>query len=255
MKKLLLLLFLLLSIVEISACSCIGNSFSQNYQDADVIGVVKIVKVYDQNKQRRTYKVDIEFEEIFKGKSIKTIIVSGLIGKSKSAACELNVKPQERYLIYLQKYDNIYSIDYCTPKSKLQNRVTEDEKSWFEYLGKAISYLEKNKSGFQNLQFATCYQETPTDDKSDLSKISDFNPKQEFAIYKVKVNNLAGIQEISPIAGFSHKDETIRDILKTKFKVDMPHSSSDSEPKEFLLFLCYDKNSIEDPESEVIYSD
>ncbi|CAH0221761.1 hypothetical protein [Chryseobacterium sp. Bi04] len=255
MKKLSLFIFLLLSIAKVSACSCMGMSLSQNYQDADVIGVIKIVKVYGQSKEYRMYKADIQFEKVFKGKAFKTIRVSGVIGKSSSAACEMNLKPKERYLIFLDKSGNDHFVTFCTPKSKLQNIATENEHSRFEHLGKKISYLEENKSGFQDLQFATCYEKTPTGNKSDLSKISDFSPKQQFAVYKVKVNNLSEIQEVTPIAGFGSKEETIKNILKTKFKVDVSRTSSEAEQKEFLLFFCYDKESIEDPDSEVVYSD
>lgn len=255
MKKLSLFLFLFVSIVRISACSCISPTLSQKYQYADVIGVMKIVKVYGQDKEHRMYKADIEFETVYKGTAVKTIIVSGRIGKSESAACEIEVKPEERYLIYLDdKSGNDYFVSYCTPKARLSNNAADDNTSYFEYLDKAFSFLETHKSKFNGLLFADSYVETPTEKKSDLSTISDFNPKQQFAIYKIKVNDLSEIQEVTTVAGFDSKDEIIGTILKTKFKVNIPQVPSGPGPKEFLLFFCYDKESIEDPETEVLYS-
>ncbi|HCN52166.1 MAG TPA: hypothetical protein DIT10_24320 [Chryseobacterium sp.] len=253
MKKLSLFLFLLLTIVKISACSCIGLTLSQAYQNSDVIGVIKILKVYGQDKQRRMYKADVEFETIYKGKAFKTIMVSGRIGKPNSAACEIDIKPKERYLIYLDKSGNDYFVSYCTSKSKLSNNVADDDKSFFEDLDKTFSYIEANKSKFNDLQFADSYIIDPQGYRSSFYEISDFNPKQPFAIYKIKVNKSSEIQEATPIIGFGSEDERIGDILKTTFKANI-YENLESETKEFLLFLCYDKESTEGPETGVLYS-
>jgi len=254
MKKLSLFLFLLLTIVKISACSCIGLTLSQTYQNSDVIGVIKILKVYGQNKERRMYKADIEFETIYKGKAFKTIMVSGRIGKSRSAACEIDIKPKERYLIYLdEKSGNDYFVSYCTPKTKLSNNAADEDKSYFENLNKTFSYIEDNKSKYNDLQFADSYIIDPPGYRSNFYKISDFNPKQPFAIYKIKVNKSSEIQEATPIIGFGSEDERIGDILKTKFKPSI-YEDLESETKEFLLFLCYHKESTEGPETGVLYS-
>ncbi len=49
MKKLSLLLFLLLSIIKVSACKCVYETLPHNYQSADFAGIIKILKVYDEN--------------------------------------------------------------------------------------------------------------------------------------------------------------------------------------------------------------
>lgn len=252
MKKLSLLLFLLLNIINISACSCVWGTLPQNYENAEVVGIIKILKVYGENKQQRTYKADIEFEKVYKGKAFKTISVEGLIRKSSLAACEIGVKSNERYLIFLNKFNNSYSMSYCTPKSRLKNKADEDERSELEDLGKTFSYLDNNRSKFKGLQFTYCYDDSQTGYKSDLSKISDFMPKQPFAIYKVKINELSKIEEMTPIESFGSKDNIIEDILKTKMKVSRPMNSQDLNQQEFLLFLSYNKENINNPYGEVI---
>jgi hypothetical protein len=54
------------------------------------------------------------------------------------------------------------------------------------------------------------------------------------------VNKSSEIQEATPIIGFGSEDERIGDILKTTFKANI-YENLESETKEFLLFLCYDK--------------
>lgn len=255
MKKLTLLLFLLLSIIKVSACKCVYETLPQNYQSANFVGVIKILKVYDENTEQRTYKADIEIEKMYKGTIFKTINVRGLIGNSYSGACEVDVLPNERYLIFLNKYDNISSISSCTPKSKLGNRPTKAEKLWLKNQEKVFTYLDNNKFRFMGLQFTRCYDENQTEYKSDLSKISGFKPKQSFAIYKVKINERSRIQEITPVITFGSKDSTIENILKTNMIVSTPVSFWNPNPKEALLFLSYNKENINDPYGEVISCD
>jgi len=255
MKKLSLLLFLLLSIIKVSACKCVVETLAQNYLSSDFVGIIKILKVYDQNTEQRTYKADIEFEKVYKGKTtFKTMNVRGLIGNSYSGACEIDVQPNERYLIFL-KSDSTYTISSCTPKSKLGNKPTKAEKSELKNLGKAFMYLDNNKFRFMGLQFTSCYDETQTEHVSDLSKISRFKPKQPFAIYKVKIDDRSKIQEITPVTTFGSKDDTIENILKTNMIVSPPRSFWIPNQKEALLFLFYNKENIGKPYDEVISCD
>jgi hypothetical protein len=255
MKKLLLLSFILLSVIKISACSCVYETLAYNYQNSEFVGIIKILKVYDENTEQRTYKADIEIEKMYKGTTFKTMNVRGLIGNSYSGACEIDVLPNERYLIFLNKNNNTPSISSCTPKSKLENKPTKAENLWLKNKEKAFTYLNNNTFRFIGLQFSHCYDETQTESRSDLSKISGFKPKQPFAIYKVKIDDTSKIQEITPVTTFGSKDSMIENILKTKMKVFTPTSFWNPNPKEALLFLSYHKENINDPYGEVISCD
>lgn len=255
MKKLLLLFFILLSIIKVSACKCVYETLAYNYQNSDFVGIIKILKVYDENTEQRTYKAEIEIEKTYKGTTFKTMNVRGLIGNSYSGACEVNVLPNERYLIFLNKYNNTYSISLCTPKSKLENKSTKAENLQFKNLSEAFTYIDNNKFRFMDLQFTRCYDETQTGSRSDLSKISGFKPKQPFAIYKVKIDDRSKIQEITPVTTFGSKDSIIENILKTNMKVSKPTSFWNPNPKEALLFLFYNQENIGKPYDEIISCD
>ncbi|MGU3376385.1 hypothetical protein [Chryseobacterium sp. M5A1_1a] len=253
MKKLSIILFLLLSIIKVSACKCVMSTFAENYLAADVVGVIKILKVYDEDPQQRTYKADVEFEKVYKGTKFTTLYVRGLIGNASSGACEKDVRPNERYLILLKGSNGSFSIFSCSPMSSLKDKSTKDEDSQLETLAKAFSYLDKNKFKFIGLQFTYYYDETLGDNTiSELSKISNFNPKQPFAIYKVKINDSFKITDISPITSFGSKDKTIEMIMKKNTTIETPMFNDTSEKKEYLILLFYNKQNIKKDNREVI---
>ncbi|UKB82952.1 hypothetical protein LF887_18330 [Chryseobacterium sp. MEBOG06] len=252
MKKISLFLFLLLSIIKVSACKCVTETLAKNYLDADVVGVIKILKVYGENTAQRTYKADVEFEKAYKGTTFKTLNVRGLIGRSSSAACEIDVEPNDRYLIFLNKSGNGYSISSCTPRSRLKKAHTKNESSQLETLSEVFSYLDKNKDKLKGLQFASYYDDSQSSGKSGLSKISGFKPKQPFAIYKVKINGLSRIKEMTPVISFGSKDKTIETALRRQIAVSAPIVSGNSVQKEFLLLLFYHKENIKAQDKEMI---
>ncbi|SDJ33173.1 hypothetical protein [Chryseobacterium jejuense] len=253
MKKLSLFLFLLLGILKVSACSCAKGTLAENYLEANVVGVIKILKVYDENPDQRTYKADVEFEKIYKGTKFTTLNVRGLIGKSSSAACERDIIPNQRFLVLLNGSNNSFTVSHCSAMSSLNVQPTKDEEAQLEKLSKAFSYLEKNKLKFKGAQFSYYYDEKQGDNpKSELSRINNFNPKQPFAIYKVKLDDSFKIKEMSPIIGFGSKDKIIEGIMKRNIRVETPMFRDTSKKKEYLILLFYNKQNINIPNREVI---
>ncbi|MFP3834685.1 hypothetical protein [Chryseobacterium sp. SIMBA_028] len=229
------------------------NTLAENYLTADVAGVIKILKVYDEDPQQRTYKADVEFEKVYKGTKFTTLNVRGLIGYASSGACEKDVQPHERYLVLLSGSNGSFSISSCSPMSRLNNKPTKDEDSQLETLAKAFSYLDKNKFKFIGSQFTYYYDETLGDNtKSELSKISNFNPKQPFAIYQVKINDSFKITEISPITSFGSKDKTIEAIMKKNLTIETPMFKDTSKKEEYLVLLFYNKQNINKENRELI---
>jgi len=251
MRTLFSVLFLVISFIEISACKCIGSPLAQQYLQADVVGVAKIIKVYDNNYEQRTYKADIEFQTIYKGEKFRTLIVRGLIRNSHAGSCEIDVEPGEKLLLLLEKHNGSYSISSCSPKY----RLSEDEKGTLETLSKTFEYLDKNKDRFRGLEFTTCFDELQKGDKSELSNIKNFSPERPFAIYKVKINDSFKIEEIQPVTAFGNNDKLIENILKHNMSVDIPLFSKNSTQKEFLILLLYFEGNVNKQYAEVINSE
>lgn len=249
MKKIFSLLFLILSVVTIFACRCKRDPLAENYMAADVAGIIRIIKVYGENPEQRTYKADIKFEKIYKGKKFKTLNVLGLIGNSYSGACEIDVEPGETYLILLNKYNGEYSISSCSPKYSFN---IEKKKATSEALKKAFAYIDKNKLTFVGLRFTTCFDQLQKGNKSELSAIRNFSPKNPFAIYKVKINNVSKIEELTPLTAFGDKDKEVENILKRNMIVDVPMSVNEEPGKEFLILLVYMPENINTKYGEII---
>lgn len=249
MKKLFSLLFLTLCIITISACKCKRDPLAENYLAADVAGIIRIMKVYGENTEQRTYKADIKFEKIYKGKEFKILHVRGLIDNSYSGACEIDIKPGETYLILLNKYNGEYSISACSPKYRFDMKK---EKATAKALGKTFAYLDKNKSKFIGFKFTTCFDELQKGDRSDLSAIGDFSPKNPFAIYKVKINDLSKIEELTPLATFGDKDQEVETILRRNMIVESPMFVNKEPGKEFLILLLYMPDNIRTKYGEII---
>ncbi|WP_347217675.1 hypothetical protein [Chryseobacterium sp.] len=249
MKKLSLFLFLLLSFIKVSACKCVMNTFAENYLSADVVGVIKILKVYDENTEQRTYKADVEFEKVYKGTKFTTLNVRGLIGQSYSGACETQVTPDERYLVLLNGYNNNYTINSCSPMSRLNVQPTKDEDIQLETLSKAFSYLDENKNILKGLKFVSHYDDSKAmNSRSDLSKINHFKPKQLFAIYKITAREDSRIEKITPVTGFGSQEKAINNALKGRIII----GTKNSEQKEYLLLLFYHKENLNSEFDEVI---
>lgn len=240
MKTLFSVLFIVISFIEISACKCIRSPLAEEYLEADMAGIVKIIKVYDENYEQRTYKADIEFETIYKGEKFKTLVVSGLIGKSYPGACEINIEPDEKFLLLLKKYNGSYMLNSCSPR----HRLSENEKGTLKTLSETFAYLDNNKYKFTGLEFITCFDDLQNSDKPKFSDIENFLPKQPFAIYKVKINDSFKIEEILPITEFGSNDKLIEAILKQNMEVDTPLFSESSSRKEFLILLLYFKENV-----------
>ncbi|SHL91242.1 hypothetical protein [Chryseobacterium contaminans] len=253
MKKLSLFLFLLLSFIKVSACSCVPSTLTENYLSADVVGVIKILKVYDENTEQRTYKVDVEFEKVYKGTKFTTLNVRGLIGQAYSGACEINIQSNERYLILLNGYNNNYSINSCSPMFRLKDQPTKDDDIRLETLHKVFSYLDENKNGLKNLKFVSHYDDSKAmNSKSNLSKIKNFKPKQLFAIYKVQAREDSRIEKITPIIGFGSQEKAINKALKGNILFGTTMDSEQSLQKEYLLLLFYHKENLTSEFGEVI---
>ncbi|WP_312399951.1 hypothetical protein [Chryseobacterium sp.] len=251
MKKLFFVLFLIIGVIQVSACKCVTNTLVENYLAADVVGVIKILKVYDENDEQRTYKADVEFEKIYKGEQFKTLNIRGLIGDVSSGACETSVEVGEEYLILLSKYNNSYGISSCSPKYHVDPKK---EKKNLKALEKTFAYIDKNKFKFMGLEFTIGYDKLQIGDKSALSNIKNFSPKQPFAIYKITINDFQKIEKISPITVFGSKDKEVEKIMKNNLEIDPPLFTK-SLTNEYLILLLYLKDNMNTKYGEVINSE
>lgn len=106
MKYIYSLLFSTLFSASALACSCAwtGSSTTDRYLISDFVGEVQIAKLENIQTLRRTYLAELKGIRIYKGELPASIRVAGTAsGENYSASCEVSLKENEKYLLYLNK--------------------------------------------------------------------------------------------------------------------------------------------------------
>lgn len=143
------LLLLLFIPVYSLACSCAYGNFSgiDNYLTSDFVGIVEIERT-ENIDGRRVYKAFLKPIEIMKGTMPEFVFVQGKAkGEINSAACEIRISPDEKWLFYLKKNPRgEYHINICsfpvrmTDEEDYPQPVSEQHQEYLEHF-RQLSYL------------------------------------------------------------------------------------------------------------------
>lgn len=251
MEKLFVFIGLLISTFAF-ACKCDSfGAIGLQFHNSDFVGEIEILKVYGQNNQERTYKVDVRTDKIYKGKSIQTIDVLGLPDDVNSAACEMDLKVGDRYLIYISKNEGDHIISYssdkqsgvsdsgnylvsaCTPKTLIFG--TNHKKLDLER--QVNAFLTQNKSHLSQASFLD--ESVDENSPGDFKNFKIVNPKNYFAVLKLKVNGKSKIDKIEVIQNFgSEQDYQILKTIKKNFIISK-EMWTEVRNEEVLLTLFY----------------
>lgn len=229
MGKLFVFIGLLISTFSF-ACSCDYGTFGENFANNDFVAEIEILKTYDVNfkigNDNRFYKADIKILKLYKGKLISSFILAGRVGKSDIGACEIEVKKGDKFLVYLNS-KNKYIMYYCSPRKYLNNENINVER-------KALEFLIK-----KNISNSNCFYSVG----NHFEKFKSLNPKNDFAVYKLKINSKSKIESISVIQDFGmSKDSEIKNIIKTNFKM-IRGFRKEIKNEEVTLVLFFDKKN------------
>lgn len=228
MGKLFVFIALLISTFSF-ACSCMHGAFGEDFVNNDFVAEIEILKTYNVDfkidDEDRFYKANIKILKQYKGIPIQSILVAGKVGESYNAACEIELKKGDRFLVYLKK-DARYIMSYCTSRRSLLDNKIETER-------KALQFLIK-----RNISKTDCYSS-----RGNFEKFKNLNPKNNFAVYKVKVNAKSKIESISVIQDFgTSKDSEIRSLIKADFRM-VRGLLKEIKDEEVTLVLFFDKKN------------
>ena len=229
MGKFLLLIGLLISTFGF-ACKCDYRSFGENFANNDFVAEIEILKVYNfgsnTDEDDRFYKADIKILKLYKGETISSILIRGKIEKIYRSACEIAVSKGEKFLVYLNPNEN-FGMSSCTPKINLDNENITKERN-------AIEFLINHKITNTN-----CYYFS--DDY--FKKFKNLSPKNDFAVYKLKVNSKSKVESISVIQDFeTSQDAEIKKVVKNKFTI-LKDFMTEVKNEEVVLVLFFDKEN------------
>lgn len=251
MKRILILITILSGFNFLSACDCVFNSLAENYRVHFIVAQITILNTYGNNASERTYKADIKFDEIFKGvPNQSTLTVSGLTGVSlegfRGDACEFGLKKGEKYLIFLKNTDE--TISSCTPHYILNNE--KSTKSKITAAENLFAFLDKKT--IENSEYASYFEENK-DGKSSLSRLKNFKPKNNFAVYELVLNSDKKVATVNIISGFGDQDAEIANLIKKNFWIHPLKISGDKMRIAFVYIPEYVKIKYQDHISSDLY--
>ena len=230
MKKFLFLIVILFSINFISACDCEVNTLAQNYIKNAVAAEVTVLNTYGNNATERTYKADVKFEIFFKGSSDKnTLTIQGEIGNIVGTACDLKLEKGKKYLIFLNNDNEIISA--CNAHYDLGNN-NNSYQSKINALENLFSFLKNNTTKNDEFVF---YFEKNRKGKSKISKLKNFAPKNNFAVYEVILNNEKQIEKVNIVSEFGDHDSKICELIKSNLVPNFSHNQG----KRILISFIY----------------
>lgn len=203
-KKLSIFILLILSIHANSiACQCsINETITSEYQKADFVATLKIVKNYknfpDTNQY---YKADVEIVDLYKGRSLKSILILGNNDGDTYNSCGTFIKEGETRLIFGSYKENQITTYLCTSYHK-PSELSYQRNKIREKLILLKKYSKNNIIGFVNEMTIYPY---------DL--IQSYKPElsNKYSLVKITIENNKTIKKIK----FLTKDN---DSLKRTYK-------------------------------------
>ncbi len=241
MKFIYTIAFLFFSFVNLYACRCVHDNFSQAYLDSEIVALVSIQKTYGDEEiekngmQMRMYQADLKFEKIYKGKEFKTLNIFGTTKHASSGACEKLVEKGEKYLIAIsQGNDGRYIISSCSKVRQINSDI-----KYLEKIEETFEILEKNKSKFGENVFADYYDNSENYNVKNKTATTDFSNLElknakRLGIYKVSFDDEGKLIDIFEIDKIGKREKEIQKLMKKNLIIEPAFGS----PKgDYLILL------------------
>jgi hypothetical protein len=210
MKNYLVFLGLFLPLISL-ACTCFNQTLNEDYNDADFIAKVKVLKKYNNEPNSEFYKVDIEIENLYKGNSVESIYIYGLKENGQDSACHVVVDENERLVVYgKMNTKGLYSINMCPRILRLDNSSPLTQKRHEIQMDILTILKGKNYGNFINSNHS---EET----LMFFREVGEIKLKENFAIYELTFDNELDVKCVKNIKKFKHPiNKKIKKFLKEK---------------------------------------
>lgn len=237
-----LLLFAILFSVNVFACVC-GNWGKQfdSYSSTELVADVTITKVYPILKGKysdKYFKIDLKYNELYKGTPIKTMYVYGALHINNKiygswTSCSMGAKEGERLIIFESKdKEGNYVLHYCDHKIYSDHKNFTESKSLLKFI-KEKQIKTNIKYHYLNFGF------DKNTGKDNFELIKGLNAKNKFAAFEITLTTDGTFKNVEPIQNFgSDKDDLILEIIR-KAKIYVNPNSNISDGEKFTLFMFY----------------
>ena len=232
------------------ACEC-GNWGKQfdSYSSSELVADVTITKVYPILKGKysdKYFKIDLKYNELYKGTTIKTIYVYGNLHINNKmygswTSCSLGAKVGQRLILFESKdKEGNYVLHYCGHK------IYSDHKKFTE--SKSLLELIKEKQIKTNIKYHYLnFGNDKKTGKDDFDVLKGLNVKNKFALFEITLNTDGTFKTVESIQNFgSDKDDLILEIIR-KSKIYVTPNSQIVDGEKFTLIMFYypkEKNNL-----------
>lgn len=249
MKKVLFILAIFLS-TKILACSCINLGIQfDSYSSSELVADITITKVYPILKGKysdKYFKIDLKYNEVYKGIPIKTMFVSGALHINNKiygswTSCSMGAKVGQRLIIFESKdTEGNYVLHYCDHKIYGDDKKFVFGKSVLKFI-KEKNIVTNTKHHYVNFGF------DKNTGKDQFENLKGLNTKNKYAAFEITLNSDGTFKTVEQIQTFgSDKDDLILEIIK-KAKIYVNPNSNISDGEKFTLFMFYypqEKNNL-----------
>lgn len=212
MKYKLIFIFLVLSIQSF-ACDCSLSTPSDRFVSADFVGRIKIVKVYPNEKNARSYKADVEIVEHFKGDTIKSIYIAGRSDGRMGSSCNVYF-PEGSDLLIFARIDSGGRVSFgmCSFPIDFKNSQDKDLRDL-----ETIRILSKYGNSFTAKYNAFVSPEFP----EFLESKKGIELKEKFSLFEVVLEDEVTPYEVNIIKGFGEDidSEIVNALLNSTWEI------------------------------------
>ena len=223
MKKILQILIILFS-SGIFACVCDTPSITEKYSRSDFVAKAKIIKNYKNDSEIELYRADIVITELYKGDSLKSIYVRGVVEDDiyevVGSSCAISIPEDTELIIYAEKNrDGKYTIGMCSGLMYLDysahyRKKTLKNEYELKKQKREIDILNTFKEKGIHYTSKIIYREKPTLHKN-LEQFKGIELKKTYGIYEITFEADLTIINVSEISGFGNPiDQKLIEIIK-----------------------------------------
>lgn len=203
-KKFLILTLLLAISLKVFSCECAElNSFVKSFVESEFIADITILETYTNTIEKEKY-ARIKINKLYKGKKISNIS----FGSSEYVtSCDRKIEKGMHIIVYLNKFNNKYSIGSCN--RVIYQNLIKNEKEILELI------IERNEN----------YDNRITPENGTFTSFHIENAKEKMKIntrigvYEIQLNELNEILTVKTLAGFGNllNKEIISNLKKLKW--------------------------------------
>ncbi len=236
-------LCLLLTLWSISAlgCHCSYPILSENYQESEFVGLVKISKVTPDPDNSTFLNLQIDLLNLYKGKETTTMRVN----TAANSSCAFLVPEGSTWLVFAKLgSDGIPGFGACSGSQELNRfdsiqypKAASNDKRSIELKLATLDFLKKNNLESFNPNHLTLFSLGGCDEN-----IRGYENQRRFAVYELDVNEDLSITKITARQEFDNADlaHHVSECLRKNARINTTRIKGiPTKTKMFVIYYYY----------------